>query len=112
NMSDAIVSKLKPMVTTSDFNERDLRKANVAAAGLGAWVLALVNVHEMQKVVRPRQEALEEAEAQAAESQKKLDQTKFQLSKLQEKLDKLEKDKRECTTKQKKLETEFENVTV
>jgi len=111
-MSDSIVSKLKPLVTANDFNERDLRKANVAAAGLGAWVLALVNVHEMRKVVRPRQEALAEAEAQSAESLKKLNHTKDQLRLLQEKLDKLEQDKRECTTKQKRLEYEFENATI
>eukprot|EP00818_Percolomonas_sp_WS_P004750 CAMPEP_0117444502 /NCGR_PEP_ID=MMETSP0759-20121206/5277_1 /TAXON_ID=63605 /ORGANISM="Percolomonas cosmopolitus, Strain WS" /LENGTH=4349 /DNA_ID=CAMNT_0005236577 /DNA_START=155 /DNA_END=13203 /DNA_ORIENTATION=- len=112
NINDSVVQKLKPVISLSDFNEKDLRRASVAAAGLAAWVIALVNVHEIQKVVRPRQEALEKAEAQAADSLNQLNSTKAQLTVLQEKLEKLENDKKSCIEKKEKLEAQFQQVTV
>lgn len=113
NVTDSVVQKLKPVISLPEFNEKDLRRgASVAAAGLAAWVIALVNVHEIQKVVRPRQEALEKAEAQAAESTEQLNATKNQLANLQEKLEKLELDKKNCIGKKDRLENQFNQVTI
>lgn len=112
DINDSVVQKLKPVISLPEFNEKDLRRASVAAAGLAAWAIALVNVHEIQKVVRPRQEALERAEAQARESLKQLNAAKDQLRILQEKLERLEEDKKNCILKQEKLEAQFKSVTL
>eukprot|EP00818_Percolomonas_sp_WS_P004771 CAMPEP_0117446884 /NCGR_PEP_ID=MMETSP0759-20121206/6580_1 /TAXON_ID=63605 /ORGANISM="Percolomonas cosmopolitus, Strain WS" /LENGTH=4305 /DNA_ID=CAMNT_0005239183 /DNA_START=148 /DNA_END=13065 /DNA_ORIENTATION=- len=111
DMNDAIVDKLKPITTQKDYNEKSIMKSNVAAAGLCAWVLSLVEVHEIMKVVRPRQEALKKAQEEAAKSAKELKETKAKMQELQDKLDKLEAERQQCMEKKEALEKEYADVT-
>lgn len=111
DMNDTIVDNLNPIITQKEYNEKTIMQSNVAAAGLCGWVLSLVEVHQIMKVVKPRQEALKKAEEEVGKSQRELKETKQQLQELQDKLDKLGAEKQICEEKKEKLEKEYAEVT-
>lgn len=70
NISLDIIEKLKPILSSAEYQEDVLINASKAAAGLAKWVRAIVQYDDAMKVVRPKQAQLKEAMESSKEAQK------------------------------------------
>ncbi|KAL9651368.1 hypothetical protein ABK040_001318 [Willaertia magna] len=82
-INDETVELLKPYLRYSFFNADVVKGSSSAASALCTWVVAMAEYHEAEKVVRPKMEALREAE-------EKLMLSTMQLNKKLEELQKIE----------------------
>jgi dynein heavy chain len=60
------IARLQPYVTMAEFEPKVIRNASVAAAGLAAWLCAIVKYDGVAKIVAPKKQSLRLAEAEYA----------------------------------------------
>ena len=103
-MDPAIVATIKEITESPEYSESELKKASLAALGLGNWVRAMVAYDEAMKVVTPKKIKLAEAQAQLKEAQEAWDRARALLAEVEEQVRKLEETFTEAEEKKKKLQ--------
>eukprot|EP00966_Prymnesium_polylepis_P001441 33079-Prymnesium_polylepis.1 len=71
-INDETVELLYPYLTAPDFTTEDAKKVAGALGGLCAWVRALCTYRDVSKEVKPKLEALREAETMEARARESL----------------------------------------
>lgn len=66
NIKPEIITALKPIINSEEYDETKLQNASKAAYGLSKWVRAMVQYDDAMKVVKPKQQELEKAKEAAA----------------------------------------------
>jgi dynein heavy chain len=96
-----IVENIRGHIESPEYSDAELKKASVAAKGLGAWVRAMIAYDDAMKVVKPKQQALAEAQASLKEAQAARDEAQANLAAIQEELRKLQETYDEAENKKK-----------
>lgn len=109
-LTDAIIDKVSTVTNSSEFDLNSIKKSSTAAYGLAFWSKALVDFHNINKIVKPKQAELEEATRQYNQSMSQLQQKKEELENLEARLAELGRQMEECQEKKETLEHEFEQV--
>ena len=68
NMDPDMVEEVTKQTQNPDFNPEFVAKGSVACAGVCKWIQAMMLYDRVAQVVRPKKEALAEAEASLAEA--------------------------------------------
>jgi len=64
NVDDRVIRAVAPVLDDPLFDETKMRQTSTAAHGISLWVRAIVDYHEALKVIRPRRERSDAAEAE------------------------------------------------
>ena len=62
------IEKLRPIISDEDYEDSVLKRASLAAYGLGKWVRAMVQYDDAMKIVKPKKAEAEKAKGEAAEA--------------------------------------------
>ncbi|KAF0705317.1 Aste57867_7072 [Aphanomyces stellatus] len=63
NIPDAILSKLDPYLSNEMFNKAEVEKQSIAASTMVVWIIAINSYSRMRKLVKPKLDILEGAQA-------------------------------------------------
>jgi hypothetical protein len=66
NIKPETIEKLRPIIESSDYDDKVLKNASQAAFGLGKWVRAMVQYDDAMKIVKPKKAEAEKAKGEAA----------------------------------------------
>eukprot|EP00937_MAST-01D_sp_MAST-1D-sp2_P000239 g239.t1 len=103
-INDETIEFMQPYISLKDFIPQVAKNASKAAEGLCSWVLAMVEYTAVAKVVRPKLEALAQAEGRLEAAQLKLDKANESMQKCQATLNELQKDFEEQMAGKAKIE--------
>ena len=81
-----IVARVMPYIENPDFNDKEIRRASKAAAGMCKWVHAVVTYDKVARVVAPKRAALEVAEEELQTASAQLKEVQAELQKVEDKL--------------------------
>eukprot|EP01029_Cantina_marsupialis_P009141 TRINITY_DN2137_c0_g3_i1.p1 TRINITY_DN2137_c0_g3~~TRINITY_DN2137_c0_g3_i1.p1 ORF type:complete len:3476 (-),score=1129.85 TRINITY_DN2137_c0_g3_i1:3796-14223(-) len=91
-INDETIELLQPYLNQEEFNPNVARNASRAAEGLCAWIHAMAAYQHHSKIVKPKLEAVQKAEARLESAQQQLNSAEQKLQKCRKFLDKLQKD--------------------
>ena len=91
-MDDKLVKKLKKFTKQPDFTPERVGQGSVACKSLCFWIMALEHYHFVAKMVRPKQEKVEEAAEAVELANKRLKRKQDCLSLILEHLKRFQKD--------------------
>lgn len=86
NTPKAIMEKLENFVSNPDFNAENAEHASIAAKGMCNWVIAMVKYNTVQREIRPKERALNEAQKLCETLQIQLKSKKKELKAIQKQL--------------------------
>eukprot|EP00762_Andalucia_godoyi_P000179 ANDGO_02454.mRNA.1 Dynein-1-beta heavy chain len=113
NVNPAIEMKIKKeFLDNPEFDPDKVRNASSAAEGLCKWVRAVVQYSDVMKIVKPKQAALGEAEAEYSSVMEALNAKRAELRAVEEKMAKLQTQLEETQGKKVQLEKEVDDCTV
>lgn len=100
----------KKFIPNPDFVPDIVKNSSSAAEGLCKWVRALDKYDVVAKVVGPKKESLDKAEAELAIEMDKLNSKRSELKEVEDKMDILQKSFRDMTAKKEDLEKQADMV--
>ena len=113
NIPPKIITKIREKyIANEDFTPEKAANASAAAEGMCKWVCAMDKYEKVAKLIKPKQEALAEAEAEYNELMVGLKKTQAELQALVDKLDAMEAELSENTAKKNQLEADVDLCTV
>lgn len=93
NIPAAIMKKIRAnYINNTDFDPAIIKNSSSACEGLCKWVRAIDVYDGVAKVVAPKKESLDKAEAELAEQMAKLSEKRAELKEVTDKLQALEDD--------------------
>ena len=97
HVPDYSLKAVKAYIERPDFTPEKVNNVSSAASGLCSWVINVIKYYDIYCYVKPKRDALDEANAQLQDAQKKLADVRAKVAKLEE--------------AQLKLQREFEHAT-
>lgn len=99
---------MREYLNKAGFEPDNVRGKSVAAAGLCAWVINVVRYNEVYQEVKPKRDALAQAEAELKSATDKLQQIRQRVAELESSLAKLTADHERATNEKLKVQQEAE----
>ncbi|CAG9464833.1 unnamed protein product [Pedinophyceae sp. YPF-701] len=112
NIPPKVIEGIKPYLERDEFDPEKIKSVSKAAFGLCCWVRAMGAYDEAMKVVRPKQEALHEAESKLGTVMQALEGKRAELKEVMDKLAALDADLQEKKSRKEKLEHDVHMCTV
>ena len=94
----------KDYITNPDFDPAKVANASSAAEGLCKWILAMEIYDRVAKIVAPKKERMQLAEAELNKTLDQLKQKRLELKAVEERLQNLKQQFQEMIEKKEKLE--------
>ena len=111
-MQPAIMAKIrKEYINNPDFDPAKVANASSAAEGLCKWVLAMEIYDRVAKIVAPKKERMQLAEAELNKTLEQLKQKRQELKSVEERLLNLKQQFQEMNEKKEKLEYQVSDLT-
>jgi len=85
-MTEEMIDSIRPFIEDENFQPEKVKKGSVACAGMCKWVHAMFVYYRVNKVVKPKKAALEQAKAEMKEAADMLEIKQSELQGLQDKL--------------------------
>lgn len=104
DIEEKIIEKVAPLIESPEYDEKKLKNASTAAAGLGKWVKAIYQYHNAMKIVNPKREELKAAQDSLRVAKEQWDGAKAMLAEIEAKVRKLEEEFTEAEEEKKKLQ--------
>jgi len=108
HIDPAIIKKIAPYIEKPEFVPEKIKKASNAACGLCEWSRAMVVYDKVIKVIRPKQEALAQAEHDLASALKELAIRKAELDAIMQLVAQLQADYEASVNKERELQDEYD----
>ncbi|XP_030817712.1 dynein heavy chain 17, axonemal [Camarhynchus parvulus] len=86
NIPEACLKAFEPYRNDPSFNPEFIKSKSTAAAGLCSWCLNMVRFYEVHCTVKPKRQAVADADAELAEAQARLSKIKSKIAALNENL--------------------------
>jgi len=99
NMTEDLIARLEPYVSSEGFTEAEMRSKSAAAANLCSFVVNLYTFNRIYVKVKPLMDALERAQADRQEAQGQLDAANERVAKIEANLKRLEETLAEANAK-------------
>ncbi|OMJ79537.1 hypothetical protein SteCoe_20429 [Stentor coeruleus] len=91
SLDDDVINKVTPYLNMPRFHPDVVKYASSAAEGMCKWVRAMYKFYRVNKEIKPKREALEEAERNVSEKTILLKQKQTELARVEEYIDSLRK---------------------
>ncbi|NWV29438.1 DYH17 protein, partial [Origma solitaria] len=82
NIPEPCLKAFEPYRTDPGFNPEFIKSKSTAAAGLCSWCLNMVRYYEVYCIVKPKRQAVADADAELAEAQQRLSRIKSKIATL------------------------------
>lgn len=76
----SVPSRSRPYRKDPSFNPEFIKSKSTAAAGLCSWCLNMVRFYEVHCIVKPKRQAVADADAELAEAQHRLSKIKSKIA--------------------------------
>uniref|UniRef100_A0A8C0VD33 Dynein axonemal heavy chain 17 n=1 Tax=Cyanistes caeruleus TaxID=156563 RepID=A0A8C0VD33_CYACU len=80
NIPEACLKAFEPYRNDPGFNPEFIKSKSTAAAGLCSWCLNMVRFYEVHCIVKPKRQAVADADAELAEAQQRLSRIKSKIA--------------------------------
>lgn len=103
NIPEDTVKKVNKILNSEDFTLEKVRSASNALVAIHKWVSAMMQYHELLKIVNPKREKVKEMNEKLAIVRANLVEKRKKLKEVEEKIENLERMFREKTELEKSL---------
>ncbi|XP_066555780.1 dynein axonemal heavy chain 1 [Amia ocellicauda] len=104
NIPDSVIRLIQPYIDNEEFQPASIAKVSTACTSICLWVRAMHKYHFISRGVEPKRLALQEAQADLAETRRVLEEAKERLSTVQEGIATLQARYRDCLAKRDELQ--------
>ncbi|XP_074644244.1 dynein axonemal heavy chain 1-like [Tubulanus polymorphus] len=104
NIPDQAIQKIQPYIDNEAFQPAAIAKVSKACTSICQWVRAMHKFHFVSKAVAPKRAALQQAQAELAETQKELEAAMTRLREVEEGIATLQAKYEDCVNKKEELE--------
>uniref|UniRef100_A0A8C4QWW8 Dynein axonemal heavy chain 1 n=1 Tax=Eptatretus burgeri TaxID=7764 RepID=A0A8C4QWW8_EPTBU len=104
NIPEAVIRTVSPYIESEEFMPAAISKVSKACTSICLWVRAMYKYHFISRAVKPKRQALQEAQEDLEKTQKVLDEAKSRLEEVERGIAALQRTYSDCVTKRKQLE--------
>uniref|UniRef100_A0A8C0VGP0 Dynein axonemal heavy chain 17 n=1 Tax=Cyanistes caeruleus TaxID=156563 RepID=A0A8C0VGP0_CYACU len=110
NIPEACLKAFEPYRNDPGFNPEFIKSKSTAAAGLCSWCLNMVRFYEVHCIVKPKRQAVADADAELAEAQQRLSRIKSKIVALNANLENLTAQFEKATAEKIKCQQEADET--
>lgn len=108
NIKEGTVKKVNAIITSEDFTMEKVKSASNALVAILKWSSAMMQYHELLKIVNPKRALVKEMNAKLDVVRKSLKEKRERLAAVQEKIDSLERMFREKKELEERLQSQID----
>ncbi|NXR16043.1 DYH1 protein, partial [Semnornis frantzii] len=108
NIADSVIRAIQPYIDSKEFQPAAIAKVSKACTSICQWVRAMHKYHFVAKAVKPKQQALQEAEEDLHATQQILEEAKERLREVEDRIAILQAKYNTCIAKKEELEMKCE----
>ena len=109
NIPENVVTKVNKIFASGRFTLEAATSASSALVGVFKWADAMMQYHELLKIVNPKREKVKEMNAKLAIVRKSLAEKRAQLKEVQDKIDKLDREFKEKVEFEASLQAQIDD---
>uniref|UniRef100_A0A3Q3STI9 Dynein, axonemal, heavy chain 1 n=1 Tax=Mastacembelus armatus TaxID=205130 RepID=A0A3Q3STI9_9TELE len=108
NIPDNVINLVQPYIDNEEFQPASIAKVSKACTSICQWVRAMHVYHFVAKAVKPKRQALKEAQEDLAVTQRILDDAKEKLAAVENGIASLQAKYQECVAKKDELDKKYQ----
>ncbi|XP_069004796.1 dynein axonemal heavy chain 1 [Embiotoca jacksoni] len=108
NIPDSVITLIQPYIDNTEFQPASIAKVSEACTSICQWVQAMYTYYFVAKNVEPKQQALQEAQEELAETQRILDDAKEKLAAVESGIATLQAKYQGCLAKKDELDNKYQ----
>ncbi|XP_026203417.1 dynein heavy chain 1, axonemal [Anabas testudineus] len=108
NIPDNVISLVQPYIDNEEFQPASIAKVSKACTSICQWVRAMHVYHFVAKAVKPKRQALQEAQEDLAATQRVLDDAKEKLAAVESGIATLQTKYQDCLAKKDELDSKYQ----